>query len=103
MATRSVSRTARFVGKARVDAEGELHFTVGSLRHTGRRRKVDFRGELGLLKAALLYADRVQLVSVGASTVAAFDKLGNLSTQKKLDFVRQQLPEVYPNASPQEL
>ena len=48
-----------------IDAEGSLHFTVGSLRHTSRRAgEVDFEGELGLLKAALLYADRVELISV---------------------------------------
>ena len=50
---------------------GGLHLSVGPLRFTGRRsRGIDFRGELGLLKAAILYADHVRLVSVGGSTVA---------------------------------
>ena len=87
-----------------INAEGGLHFTVGSLRHTrGRSRGVDFRSELGLLKAALLYADHVRLVSVGASTVAAFDALGKMPAAAKLELIRDLLPQMRPDASSRDL
>lgn len=63
------------VGRFAMDTGDNMHFTVGSLRYTRRTKGVDFRSELGLLKAALLYADNVRLVSVGASTVATLDDL----------------------------
>jgi hypothetical protein len=64
---------------------------------------VDFRGELGLLKAALLYADRVELVSVGASFMASLDELGNLPTPAKLALMGRIMPMVQPDATDQEL
>jgi hypothetical protein len=64
---------------------------------------VDFRGELGLLKAALLYADRVELCSVGASFMSSLDKLGNLPTVEKLALMRRIMPIVHPDATDREL
>jgi hypothetical protein len=85
-------------------AGSTLHFTVGSIRHTsGRSGGVDFRGELGLLKAALLYGDRVELVSVGASFMASLDELGNLPTPAKLALMGHIMPIVQPDATDQEL
>ena len=57
---------------------------------------------MGLLKAALLYADHVRLVSVGASTVATFDALGKMPAAK-LELIRDLLPQMRPDASPQDL
>ncbi len=87
-----------------MDTGGSLHFTVGSLRFMGRRsRGVDFRGELGLLKAALLYADQVRLVSVGGSTVATLDELRRMPAAAKLELIRKLLPLMQPDATPESL
>jgi hypothetical protein len=64
---------------------------------------VDFRGELGLLKAALLYADRVELVSVGASFMGSLDELGRMRTEARLALMRKLMPLVDPGASPEQL
>ncbi len=66
-------------------------------------RGVDFRGELGLLKAALLYADHVRLVSVGGSTVASLDELRRMPTAPKLELIRKLLPLMQRDASPEAL
>ncbi len=85
------------------DTGSEVHFTVGSLRHTSRRAGgADFQGELGLLKAALLYADSVELVSVGASFVAGLDGLGKLPTPEKLALMRRFMPDMDLGGSPKE-
>jgi hypothetical protein len=81
-----------------------VHFTVGSLRFTRRGPGgVDFREEIGLLKAALLYADHVRLVSVGGSTVASLDELSRMPPLPKLELIRKMLPLMQPDASPEHL
>ena len=76
-----------------------MHFTVGSLRHTDRRAGgIDFRDEIDLVKAALLYADEVELVSVGASFMSSLDRLGSLPTVDQLALMRKLLPRVEPDA-----
>ena len=91
------------VVRSGTDTAGKVHFTVGSLRHTSRRAGgVDFEGELGLLKAALLYADGVKLISVGASFAAAMDELGRLATPDKLALLRRFLPAMDIGSSPAE-
>jgi hypothetical protein len=62
---------------------------------------VDFGAEIGLLKAALLYADRVRLVSVGGSTVASLDELRTMPPLQKLKLIRKLLPLMQPDASPE--
>jgi hypothetical protein len=92
------------VNEADAGVRGGLHFTVGSLRYTSRRAGgVDFRGELGLLKAALLYADHVELCSVGASFMSSLDELGKLPTLEKLALMRRLMPIVQPDATDREL
>ena len=81
------------------------------MRHTGRpgtpanqsRRPsgVDFRSELGLLKAALIYADNVRLVSVGASTVATLDELRRMPASAKLGLIRNLSPLMQADATPE--
>lgn len=78
-----------------------MHFTVGSLRFTRRGPGgVDFREEIGLLKAALLYADHVRLVSVGGSTVASLDELSGMPPLPKLELIRKMLPLSSPMLHP---
>ena len=77
-----------------------LRFTVGSLRNTSRRAGgIDFRHELGLLKAALLYADEVELVSVAGSFMASMEHLGQLPRIERLALMRHLMPIVDPEAS----
>jgi hypothetical protein len=64
------------LNSSKTNSGARVHFTVGSLRFMRRGPGgVDFREEIGLLKAALLYADHVRLVSVGGSTVTSLDEL----------------------------
>ena len=63
---------------------------------------VDFEGELGLLKAALPYADGVELISVGASFAAGMDELGRLATPEKVILLRRFLPDMDLGGSPAE-
>ena len=91
------------MGRSGLD-DSNVHFTVGSLRFTTQGPSgVDFREELGLLKAALLYADRVRLVSVGGSTVASLDDLSRMPPLPKLNLIRNLLPLMQPNASTEHL
>src|SRR5215210_631213 len=88
--------------KGKSDSETTVHFTVGSLRQTScRAGGVDFKGELGLVKAALLYADGVELISVGASFAAGMDELGRLATPEKL-ILRRFLPDMDLGGTPAE-
>src|SRR5215218_2100337 len=91
------------MGGSETDTESNVHFTVGSLRQTSRRAGgVDFKGELGLVKAALLYADGVELISVGASFASGMDELARLTTPEKLVLLRRFLPDMDLEGSPQE-
>ena len=49
---------------------------------------------MGLLKAALLYADRVKLCSVGASFMSALDDLRNMDLKGKSNIVRQAMAHI---------
>jgi hypothetical protein len=92
------------LNSSKTNTGARVHFTVGSLRFTRRGPGgVDFREEIGLLKAALLYADHVRLVSVGGSTVASLDELSRMPPLPKLDLVRKMLPLMQPDASPEHL
>jgi hypothetical protein len=105
------SRKGSAAGEARaggaVDGgRGKLHFTVGSLPRSGGGPKggfFDFERELDLLKAALLYADRVRMCSVGASFMSGLDDLSNMSLDGKLAVIRKYLPVVEPGATPEQL
>ena len=79
---------------------GGLHLTVGSLRQTSRRAGgVDFSRELGLLKAALLYADDVTLISVGGSYMNSMNRMANFSSAEKLALMRPIMSFINPKAS----
>ncbi len=93
---------------ARTAADGpdRLHFMVGSLPGRGPGPEggfFDFKRELDLLKAALLYANRVKVCSVGASFMSALDDLGNMPLDGKLAIIGDYLPIIQPDATPQQL
>jgi hypothetical protein len=83
----------------------DFHFTVGSLPSTRDRADgfFNFQHELELLKAALLYADRVKLCSVGASFMSSLNDLDNAPFKDKLTMMREFLPMTNPGATPEEL
>jgi len=82
-----------------------LYFTVGSLPSTKDRAAgfFNFEHELDVLKAALLYADRVKLCSVGASFMSGLNNLENMPFKDKLTLVRELLPRINPGASREQL
>lgn len=82
-----------------------FNFTVGSLRHTSGflNRRIDFRAELGLIKAALLYADKVQLCSVGASWVQSFDHIAYMKVPEKAALLKELGPELATDLTSKEL
>lgn len=82
-----------------------FNFTVGSLRHTSGflNRRIDFRAELGLIKAALLYADKVHLCSVGASWVRSFDHIGHMSVSERAALLKELGPELATDLTSKEL
>jgi hypothetical protein len=92
------------LNSSKTNSGARVHFTVGSLRFMRRGPGgVDFREEIGLLKAALLYADHVRLVSVGGSTVTSLDELSRMPPLPKLELIRKMLPLMQPDASPEHL
>lgn len=50
--------------------DGGLHFTVGSAAGHDSAGGIDLREDLALVKAPLLYADRVRLCSPGSEGTA---------------------------------
>ncbi len=93
-------------GAVGAERDPRFHFTVGSLPKSGAGPGggfFDFERELDLLKAALLYADRVKLCSVGASFMSALDDLGNMDLDGKLAMIDEYLPIIEPDATPEQL
>jgi hypothetical protein len=80
-------------------------FTVGSLPNTRGRSEgfFNFEHELELLKAALLYADRVKVCSVGAAFMAGLDDLRNMDGNGKTALIQKFLPYIQPDATPEHL
>lgn len=72
----------------------EMRFVVGSA--TGARddapENFDLRHELDHVKAALSYADRVELVSAGASMLYGFVALSEVPPERRLALVREHAP-----------
>lgn len=93
----------KVAGLAQRPSDG-LRFAVGSLRYTNDRSgRADLRGELGLVKAALLYADHVELCSYGSAVMSALDDLTNLPTRQRLELMREFAPEMKPAATAEQL
>lgn len=69
---------------------GEMRFVVGSAAGTkDGGSNFDLGHELNLVKAALLYADRVELVSAGASLLYGFVALSEVPPDRRLVLVRR--------------
>lgn len=67
----------------------EMHFVVGSSAGAdGVSSDFDLGHELNLVKAALLYADQVELVSVGASILSGWVELRDTPRHKRIELIR---------------
>ena len=82
---------------------GGLHFTVGSAAGHGSAGALDLREDLALVKASLLYADRVKLCSVGSSVLSGIAEFEEASPEARARLVVRFLPDLQPSMSPQEI
>ncbi len=82
---------------------GELHFTIGSAAGHASSGDLDLREDLALVKATLLYADRVKLCSPGASVLSGIAEFQEASPDEQARLVVRFLSELQPSMSPQEI
>ncbi len=64
-----------------------FHITIGTLSKKG----LDLESDLQILRAALLYADRVKLCSFTTSQVLSMFRQGKLSTKQFIDFLESHI------------
>lgn len=72
-----------------------LHITVGAST-TG---KLDVTHDLRLIKAAMLYADKIKLVSLTSSMLVSILPMISLTEDQTIDFLAQTLPSLKPEQS----
>ena len=77
----------------------ELHISIG----TSPTGEIDLRQELRLVKAALLYADRVRLYSLTASMMQMVSRLGDLNTSQQLELFEMVVPYLASRGDAEEL
>jgi hypothetical protein len=68
----------------------EVHFTIGA----SPVRSVSLTKDLNLLKAALLYADRVKLCSLSSMMILSAVTVANCDPDDQLTFMEEMLPHV---------
>src|SRR5215218_5761931 len=82
---------------------GGVHFTIGSAAGHDSAETLDLREDLALVKASLLYADRVKLCSLGASVLSGIAQFQEASTEEQARLVVRFLPDLQPSMNSQEL
>src|SRR5215208_2939724 len=76
--------------------QSEINFIVGSVGVDNKGSKAfDVSHELNLVKAALLYADHVKLVSIGASLLYGFVNVSEVPPNQRLALVREHRPDMF--------
>ena len=74
-----------------------LHFTIGTgLGLHPTVEQFSLENDLLLVKAGLLYADRVRLCSIGSALALDFVKLMGASPAQQLDFLEKYFAELAP-------
>lgn len=63
------------------DAQKKFHITIGA----SPQSEINLENDLRLVKAALLYADRVTLCSLQSSMILTIQSVGNLSKDQQMD------------------
>lgn len=76
---------------------------MGSAAGHGSAGTLDLREDLALVKASLLYADRVKLCSVGSSVLSGIAEFEEGSPEARARLVVRFLPDLQPSMSPQEI
>ncbi len=82
---------------------GGVHFTIGSAAGHDSAGTLDLREDLALVKASLLYADRVKLCSFGASVLSGIAQFQEASTEEQAKLVVGFLPDLQPSMNSQEI
>lgn len=81
---------------------GVLHFTIGTgPSFDGTTRQLTLENDVRLLKAGLLYADRVKLASAGASITLRMVADAKLGPDRQLDFLERHFRENLSRDSPE--
>lgn len=83
--------------------EEAVHFTIGSAAGHRTSGEFDLTQDLALVKATLLYADRVKLCSPGCSILSGIAEFQESSPDAKARLVVRLLPDLQPSMSPQEI
>ena len=74
-----------------------LHFTIATgLGQHPNIQQLSLENDLSLVKAGLLYADRVRLCSIGSSLALEFAKLMKASPAQQLDWLEQHFADLAP-------
>jgi hypothetical protein len=82
---------------------GELHLTIGSAAGHDSAGELDLREDLALVKATLLYADRVKLCSPGSSVLSGIAELQEAPAEARARLVVKFLPDLQPSMTPEEV
>ena len=80
-----------------------LHFTVASAAGHHSPNKLDLSEDLALVKASLLYADKVRLCSVGSSLLSAIAEYAEAPAKERAKLVVRYLPVLQPSMSADEV
>ncbi len=80
-----------------------VHFTIGSAAGHAGSGGLDLTKDLALVKATLLYADRVRLCSPGSSVLSGIAEFQESSSEAKARLVVRLLPDLQPSMSPREI
>ena len=74
-----------------------LHFTIGTgLGLNPSVGQLSLENDLLMVKAGLLYADRVRLCSIGASLALEFAKLMKASGRERMEFLAKYFEDLAP-------
>jgi hypothetical protein len=82
---------------------GELHFTIGSAAGYDSAGELDLQEDLALVKATLLYADRVKLCSVGSSLLSGIAEFQESSLEARAQLVVRFLSDLQSSMAPKEI
>lgn len=80
-----------------------LHFTVASAAGHDSPGSLDLSEDLALVKASLLYADKVRLCSVGSSLLSAIARYAEAPAEERAKLVVRHLPDLQPSMGADEL
>jgi hypothetical protein len=80
-----------------------VHFTVTSAAGHNSPRVLDLSQDLALVKASLLYADKVRVCSAGSSVFPSIAGYAEAPAEERARLVVRYLPDLQPSMDPDEL